>query len=408
MNDKKNKQIEARFEEDRLERMDRALTLIDEAQTPAEADRAFGTADDASLPSLNELCREVDERAVGRSGVIRQLAEFFLLFAYVRDLILKGVARDSLPSLRSLFLVGPTASSKTFLIRLMSKALGWRYVPVSMASLTGTGWRGLSVSEVLRGVASWQEKNPGQIQVILFDEADKHRVRHTRPGEETFNPANDLLCVLNCDSEDGIYYGSAATGESTREFELNLNDVIFVFAGAFSGIEEKVLRPRMRKEAGSGYGLLADSAAREAALLDDDALRLALQPEDLVEWGILAELVGRASYVISMPALSEDDLRRIVNDSPHSLERRSTLLMRDGVSFKIDDAAALGMARRARESGLGARILDSMLQPVVAHAVAVVRQDDAVESVLVTWDNEEERLTCRFSRGAGSQERGVA
>lgn len=407
MSDSKlNKQVEPRTEEERRERMDRALALIDEARGRGEAPMLPEAGSGGQLPTAEEVCKEVGEVAVGRDAVIRRLAEFFLLFAYVRDLILKGVDRDLLPSIRSLFLVGPTASSKTFLIRLVCKALGWHCRFISMASLTGTGWRGTSVSDTLRDAADWQVANPGRIQVLFFDEADKHKVRER--GEDTFNPAIDLLSVLNRDSADGIYRGSTSTGDCSRGFELNLDDVAFVFAGAFSGIEEKVLRPRTRREAGSGYGLLADVAAREAALLDEDSLRLALQPEDLVEWGILTELVGRASYVISMTALSEDDLRRIVNDSPRSLERRNALLMRDGVSFRIDDSAAIGMARRARESGLGARILDSMLQPVVAHAAVAVRQDADIESVLVTWDEEKKMPTCSFSRKSESREGVVA
>ena len=384
-----------RAEKERRERMEHALAMVEEASAPPPEDNP--DADGTGRPTIEEVCAKVGEIAIGRDREIRLIAEYFLLWAERRALVLKGIDRDLLPALRFLFLVGPTASSKTLLIRLISKIMKYRYVAVSLAALSGEGWRGVGVSDVLREAADWQAKNPGKVQVIFFDEADKHRVMERRLDEATFNPATALLSVLNCDSDDGLYHGSASTPNGTFDFELNLDDVIFAFAGAFSGIEEQVLRPSLRRRAGCGYGALADPAAREAALLDDDSLRLALEPEHVVEWGILAELVGRASYVISMTALSEDVLRRIVNDSPHSLQNRNALLMPDGFDFRIDDSAALRMARRARESGLGARILDGLLQPVVAHIVSAVQSNEAIASALVTWDEAAGALACRFA-----------
>lgn len=385
-------------EAQRRERLERAMEILD------TADRYRIRPEAEPMPlkptlSVDEICRRAGEHVVGRQKELRVLAEYFAMWAQRRELLLKGVDREDLPTCKSLFIAGPTASSKTYLVRTVCKVMGYRYVPTSLASLTGTGWRGVSVGDILAEAASWQVEHPGQVQVLFWDEADKHRVNEQREGGITFNPACDLLKVL--DAETGTYNATGTGDASPKAGLLNLDDCVFVFAGAFSDIEELVVRPRLRRQAKSGYGLLANDSARDVARLDADDLRRELQPEDLVEWGILAELCGRSGYLLSLTALSEDELRRIVNDSPHSLERRNNLLMREGVKLSIDDQAALGLARRARSSSLGARMLDNLLQPAVAHAMTVSADCPEVAYIRIVWDEEAQCPQCVFANAHG-------
>ena len=376
---------EALREAESRRRMEYALKLLD------GADGLAVFANDACRTiSVEEVCEEVALHMVGRTEETRQVVEFLRMRERIRQLIVSGCPREELPACKSMMLVGPTASSKSYLMSCVAKAMRYHYVSVSLASLTGVGWKGRSIEDVLCAIGRYQKENAGRMTLLMLDECDKHRfVEGSRSDEMTANPAVDLLKIL--DNESGVHHGLS----EGADYYVNLDDLIVVFAGAYQYIPE-IVRRRLAASAGSGCGFLVSGEASDIVAMDDDALRSCVSHEDLVAYGLISELVGRAGYLCLLPSLTEEELRRIVNDHPNSLEARSQRLMRTGVTLTISDEAALAMARRARKSSLGARMIENMAQPVIAHAVAVAYACKSVAAIQIGWNAVAEELVCDF------------
>ena len=109
----------------------------------------------------------------------------------------KRNAESDLPTLNALHLIGSTASGKTFICRqVFHEYLGFNYHHTSTASITGEGWKGASISDVLRRAAKDQSKLKSEISVLFWDEIDKHTQRNSRGAEPSFNPLTDCSCRL--------------------------------------------------------------------------------------------------------------------------------------------------------------------------------------------------------------------
>lgn len=331
---------------------------------------------------FESVLANVEDKVVGQREQIRQIVEYLCLWFARYSAIVKGVEEDSLPRLSSQLLLGPTASGKTYIVRTLCDALSLPLTVVNSSALTGAGWRGMSIDSVLYGVAKEQIANPDGVQVVLFDEFDKVRLdQRTQQECASFNVQPDLLKVL----EGGIYHGEA---DDHTVFELDTNKVIFLLAGAFTGLGKRYVAPRLRKEAFS-FGEVEDSKLSEIAYSEDeDLLRTQVAVVDFLHWGIMSELTGRIGSIVALPALTEDQMVDIVNNSTRSLQNRFSALMPAQVNLVIDDDAARKLAKDAIDSGLGARALEGSVAPLIAHATRECYADASVLQVVITLDDE--------------------
>lgn len=371
-------------------RMERAMRLAEECALPREYADECGNPWDA--PTVDQAYRRAASYVVSQEDEVRQIIAHLLLQLQRRSALRCAADRDSLPPVKSLMCIGPTASGKTFALRHACKALGLRCTVIDMSCITSSGYKGASLGDFLLEVSRWQEGNKDAVQVVLFDEVDKSARKHS-----DVDPTFELLKLLD-EGDDGFYRGYA--GVNDREpYTLSLDDCLFVFAGAFGGIDS-VVRSRLVKEAGGSYGMLYDSRAAEAAAMGAAELRRLVELRDLHSYGLPKEFVGRIGRVVSLEALSDDALKAIVKGSPHSLEARYSLLL-GGVGLSVSDEAAEGIAEVAQENGMGARMLDTQMQSLMAEALDFVKSAPEAVAVLVDWDAERGRpaLSCVDSDG---------
>ncbi|MDO4289988.1 MAG: AAA family ATPase [Eggerthellaceae bacterium] len=333
---------------------------------------------------LEKIVAEVEEKVVGQRDQIRRIVEYFCLWIDRRQRIREGVDESELPRLSSIMLMGPTASGKTYILRTVCKAMGLPLTVVSSTTLTGTGWRGSSVESELLPVARTQEENPDAVQVVLFDEFDKMRIdRRTEREYGGFNAQPSMLKLL----DGGIYH---AHDENTRvSYDLDTSGVLFLFAGAFSGLGKRFVAPRLRKETYATGGTHDEAISAVAYSDDENLLRTQAKTIDLLHWGILSELTGRIGMIVPLPALTEEQLIDVVNNSRCSLQNRFAAVMPPRVDFRIDDDAAHLLAQRAIASNLGARALESEIVTYVSHAAQECRVNGEITQVTITAVNDE-------------------
>ena len=310
------------------------------------------------LPTPSDMVGHLDRFVVGQARAKRDLAT--AVYRHYLD----RAASDLDPSARrarhhALFL-GPTGSGKSLLVRELAAYLGVPVAICSATTLSEVGYMGDSVDSLMLSLAAAAggKLDRAQRGIVFLDEVDKLR-RASDVGRDVSGEGvqNALLTLL-----DGIPV-RFKRGEQT--VEMDSSRVLFVFAGAFAGLPG-IVRARLQPAKRSALGFGGEPQA-EAPRLGAAEAYARVQPEDLVEFGLIPELVGRLTTISVVEPLGLPELVRILRDvegAPFERERKH--FRRHGVRLELTDDAGEALARRARDAGTGARGLSRLLGEVLA------------------------------------------
>lgn len=309
----------------------------------ADAANCCSTASD-----LEKISQQVKQRVFGQDEHVDKILRFINVALTRNSLIQEGADTDSLPQISSMLLVAPTASGKTHTIKMITKTLGMPLHTIDASMLTGEGWRGNNISSEWLAISNLQKNNPNNNILVFIDEIDKLTLDDG--GYQGFSPKFELLKPLE---------GGTITGEGSREraaFEMDCDRCIFIFSGAFSGIEETIAKRLNGLD--SDVSVLDPTAKKvDYQAFSEAELRNKICADDIESWGFPRELVGRFSFIDYMAALSKESLHHVLfNDL---LPRYSNMML--GGSISIDEKAATIMLRKALSENYGARSLNQQL-----------------------------------------------
>ena len=328
------------------------------------------------------VAERVCEKVLGQDEGCRKMVSAFMLMRERCMMLRRGTDSDDLPNIRGMLIMGSTASGKSFAIKTLLKDVGMQWFMANCASLTGEGWKGDSVSNVLLLVAEWQEEHPGELCAIVWDEFDKI-VRKCSDGDESFSAMSALLKPLDGGIQE-IAGDSALRGQKS----VDMDGVINIFAGAFTGIEE-IVRKRLISELGGttvGFSSLPGDEASELRNANTEELRSRTTVKDLVEWGFPWELCGRISVIVPFKALSPQTLEDIVRGPFLQHYRNITPY---GCELSLSDEAIDYAVDYAVQSKLGARGIDASLGATVIDAISAANDSEVVTGISVcVRDNE--------------------
>lgn len=336
-----------------------------------------------STKPLIQIAEEVKRTVIGQDATVDWLCAFADSAAERSRLIVEeGVSPLELPSMGSALLAGPTASGKSHLVKTFARVAELHCHSIDAGAISAEGYRGASFSDHWYQVAEFLDHNPGMNALVLIDEIDKLMGQVEREGSAKF----DLLKPL----EGGILEGFTRTESGDMPYRLNCDRCIFVLAGAFTGIED-VIRKRLGISDGGVLGFGAPSTSHEPQTEDD--LRELLTLDDLEEWGLPREVIGRFSTVRFISALGEEALRTIVRRNKVAEFRRQLA----PVSFAIDDGAEDLIVRNALKAHYGARSINQQLNNVYCGPLRFELSAGGVSSVTIVADGE--HLDYRLEHG---------
>lgn len=269
---------------------------------------------------------------------------------------------DSLLKKSNILMVGPSGSGKTHLARNISKVLQVPFVVVDATEYTEAGYYGKDV-EVMLGellFAADLEVEAAQQGIVFIDEIDK--IARRGHGERTGAGSRDIggegvqQSLLKLLEGTTVYVPYNLTQHwSKHDFvQMDTSDILFICAGTFTDL---------RRGAGRrATGFQAEAPAPGLALPYDQRVRV----EDLLEYGMIAEFMGRLPVIVELDELSEEELVRIMTEPPDSILREyRELLALDGHELTVEDGAAQEIAAYARRRKLGARSLRSIFEDVM-------------------------------------------
>lgn len=340
------------------ERMPEVRSMVDKVLSEIKE------AEKTSKKTVWQVVDEVKAEVIGQDEAVEQLALMISGMMSRNFLALDGKKSErELPRLKGVLLHGPTAAGKTHLVTSVLRAMGIRHVLADCTQLSAEGWKGASVCDLAKEAQDILKCEEERQVAIVFDEFDKLSFDQ-RDDLRSSNAQRDLLKLL-----DGGTYFHPSNGDGSSEVRLDTNRCFFLFLGAFADIED-VVRRRLSKSMPSTIGFASAMSGPTLDSLTEKELRKLASHEDFHEYGLMRELLGRMSSIIHVPALSVTDMTSVVKGCTNCFEQRFSSLAPEGAKVIIEEDAAAEIARRAIESGLGARQIETTLAPLVLRRLA--------------------------------------
>ena len=331
------------------------------------------------IPAPHKIKATLDEYVIGQEHA-KKVMSVAVYNHY------KRVATDTMDEIdiekSNMLMIGPTGSGKTYLVKTLAKLLD---VPLAIAdatSLTEAGYIGDDIESVVSKLLAAADNDVEKAEhgIIFIDEIDKiAKKKNTNQRDVSGEAVQQGMLKLLEGSEVEVPVGANSKNAMVPLTTVNTRNILFICGGAFPDLES-IIKERLNKQASIGfYADLKDKYDNDPHLLEKVTV------DDLRNFGMIPEFLGRQPVIFTLDGLNEDMLVQILREPRNAiLKQYQKLLALDEVKLEFEEDALRALAAKAMERKTGARALRAILEEYMLDIMYEIPKDDSIGEVVIT------------------------
>ena len=298
----------------------------------------------------------------------------------------KRVATDTMDDIEieksNMLMIGPTGSGKTYLVKTLARLLDVPLAITDATSLTEAGYIGDDIESVVSKLLAAAENDVEKAEqgIIFIDEIDKiAKKKNSSQRDVSGESVQQGMLKLLEGSDVEVPVGANSKNAMVPLTTVNTKNILFICGGAFPDLEG-IIKERLTKQSSIGFGAdLKDKYDHDKTILEK------VTTEDLRNFGMIPEFLGRLPIVFTLQGMNEDMLIKILKEPKNAiLKQYQKLLALDDVNLLFDDGALEAIAKKAMKKDTGARALRAIIEEFMLDIMYEIPKDDSIGQVTIT------------------------
>ena len=338
-----------------------------------------GIIDIRHLPAPHIIKKHLDEYVIGQDYA-KKVISVAVYNHY------KRVATNTMDDIEieksNMLMIGPTGCGKTYLVKTLARILQVPLAITDATSLTEAGYIGDDVESVLSKLLAAADNDVEKAQqgIIFIDEIDKiAKKRNTNSRDVSGESVQQGMLKLLEGSEVEVPVGATNKNAMVPMTTIDTRNILFICGGAFPELD-KIIKKRLTSQASIGFQAeLSDTYDKDENILSKVTV------EDLREFGMIPEFLGRLPVIFSLQAMTEEMLARVMTEPKNAiLKQYQKLLLLDEVDLQFDQEAVAAIAKKAAEKKTGARALRAIIEEFMLDIMYEIPSDDTIQKCTIT------------------------